>query len=150
MDVHDVTVLATIVDDMNPEIFGGLMEKLLGLGAWEVTFTPAQTKKNRPAVRLEVVCQPELAKRLAEMILEETTSLGLRVRQERRWCLERRPGQVGVAGHILAGKWTQRPSGRWEFKPEYEACQALAEQEGLTLSQVMRLASSAAEGGFSK
>jgi uncharacterized protein (DUF111 family) len=120
-------------------------ESLPRQGAWEVTYSPAQTKKNRPAVRLEAVCPPDLALPLAELVLEQSTSLGLRVRNESRWCLERKPGEVKVLGTPLPGKWARRPSGRWEFKPEYESCQALASLEGLSVGQVLRLANNAAE-----
>lgn len=145
MEAHDVTVLSTVVDDMNPEILGALLEDLLSLGAWEATFTPTQAKKNRPAVRLEVVCQPELARSLAETVLEQTSSLGVRVRQEQRWCLTRRPGRVTVLGRPLAGKWAQRPSGRWEFKPEHEDCLTLARARGVSLGEVWRAALVAAQ-----
>lgn len=145
MEAHDVTVLTTVVDDMNPEILGALPEVLLALGAWEATFTPTQAKKNRPAVRLEVVCRPDLARTLAEAVLEQTSSLGVRVRQEQRWCLARRPGQVTVLGQDLAGKWARRPSGRWEFKPEHDDCLALALAQGLSLGQVWRAALVAAQ-----
>ncbi|MCA1906071.1 MAG: LarC family nickel insertion protein [Desulfarculus sp.] len=145
MEAHDVTVLSTVVDDMNPELLAPLLEDLLALGAWEATFTPTQTKKNRPAVRLEVVCRPDLAHVLAETVLEQTSSLGVRVRQEQRWCLARRPGRVTVLGQSLAGKWAQRPSGRWEFKPEYDACLDLARSRGLSLGEVWRAALVAAQ-----
>lgn len=147
MQRHQVAVLSTVIDDMSPEIFGALMNLLLSQGAWEVTYTAAQTKKNRPATRLEVVCSPDLAWPLAELVLEQSSSLGIRVRHEERWCLERQPGEVRTSQGLVSGKWIHRPSGRWEFQPEFEDCLSLARANKSPLSEIFRLALAAAQNG---
>ena len=74
-----VSLLETNVDDMSPEILGHVQEKLLQHGALDVWFTPIQMKKNRPAVTLSVICRPILESALIRVILEESSTLGVRV-----------------------------------------------------------------------
>jgi len=144
---ESVSVLRTTIDDMSPEIFGPLMDRLLAAGAFDVVFAPVQMMKNRPGVRLEVLAPPDRAGEMATMILEETTTLGLRLATESRLCLERRPGRVEVDGAEVGGKWIRRPSGRWEFQPEYADCQALAGATGRPLRLIYDLALRAAAKG---
>ncbi len=115
-------VLTTSIDDMNPEFYGPLVKKLLDEGALDATLESVQMKKNRPGTRLEVLAPPELADALAAIILEESTTLGIRWRVENRYCLDRTPGAVKVEGLEVGGKWITRPSGRKEFRPEFEDC----------------------------
>ena len=115
-------VLTTSIDDMNPEFYGPLVKKLLDEGALDATLESVQMKKNRPGTRLEVLAPPELADALAAIILEESTTLGIRWRVENRYCLDRTPGAVEVEGLEVGGKWITRPSGRKEFRPEFEDC----------------------------
>ena len=117
-------VLTTSVDDMNPEFYGPLLKKLLEAGALDVTMAPVQMKKNRPGTRLEVLASPEQADSLAAIILEDSTTIGIRWRVENRYCLDRTPGRVEVEGRQVGGKWIVRPSGRKEFRPEFEDCLA--------------------------
>ena len=143
-DGMPVTILTTSIDDMSPELLAPLLDRLLKSGAADVTFAPVQMKKNRPAVRLEVICAPAATDRLIGMILEETTSLGVRVRREERRCLGRETGQVEVMGVQVGGKWTVRPSGRKDFRPEFDSCKDVAAVTGLPVSRVFELALAAA------
>jgi uncharacterized protein (TIGR00299 family) protein len=137
---EEVAVLTTFVDDMSPELLGGLLDRLLAAGALDVALSSLQMKKSRPGIRLEVLASPAQAQALAGLVLEESATLGLRVMVERRHCLERRAGTVTVEGREVAGKWTKRPSGRWEFKPEHDAVQALAAELGRPAGLIHRLA----------
>lgn len=139
-----ISVLTTTIDDMNPELYGPLLDRLLAAGALDVVLIPVQMKKNRPGVRLEVLCLPHKASSLAEMVLEETTSLGIRLKSESRLILERRPGRVMVDGVEVGGKWIRRPSGRLEFRPEFADCQALAGATGRPVGLIYELALRAA------
>lgn len=144
---RNVTVLTTSIDDTTAEMAGPLMEDLLSLGGLDVVFSPVQMKKNRPGFRLEVLCDPEKAGILANHILEQTSSLGVRYRQEKRLCLERRPGLVRLElpeDTPVEGKWGQKPSGRWEFRPEYESARRAALASGRALTEIYRLAEAAA------
>ena len=137
--------LTTTIDDMNPEFYGPLMEKLFAAGALDVTLESIQMKKNRPGTRLEVLAPPELAEGLAAIVLEDSTTLGLRWRIENRYCLERTPGRVEVEGISVGGKWVVRPSGRREFRPEFEDCRQAAQGLGLPVGRVYELALMAAQ-----
>lgn len=123
-----VSLLETNLDDMTPEGLGFLMEKLLAVGALDVYFTPIQMKKNRPATMLSVIVRPEDEARIAEIILRESSSFGLRVSQMQRYIAEREfaeveisVGKVRVKRKILNGETV-------EVVPEYESVAALARQ----------------------
>ena len=75
---HGILALETEIDDMSPEVAGYLMDRLLAEGALDVQFSPVQMKKNRPALRLKVLCDPAAEARLAELIFRETSTFGLR------------------------------------------------------------------------
>jgi uncharacterized protein (DUF111 family) len=84
-----VAVLETNIDDISPQILGYVMERALAKGALDCWFTPIQMKKNRPATLLSILCRPEDTATLTELIYSETTTLGVRVTETERECLER-------------------------------------------------------------
>src|SRR5947207_3744200 len=84
-----VTVLETSIDDLTPQVMGYVTERLLAEGAFDVFITPAQMKKNRPGCLLTVLCDQQNAQRLREIVFTETTTIGIRTREERRDCLQR-------------------------------------------------------------
>ena len=91
---EQILVLETNIDDMNPQAYGYVMERAFGLGALDVFMVPVQMKKGRPGLWLVVIAPPESADLLARTILTETTTLGVRVREERRYELHRRAEEV--------------------------------------------------------
>ena len=110
--VAQVCLLETNIDDMSPEVLGYVQEKLLGQGALDVWFTPIQMKKNRPAVTLSVLCRPEMESALVKVVLEESSTLGVRVRpgqgegqgeEGRGQDSGRFPGVRGLPGDCSAG-----------------------------------------------
>ncbi len=137
-------VLTTTIDDMNPEFYGPLLQKLFSAGALDATLESVQMKKNRPGTRLEVLAAPEKAEEMAGIILEESTTIGLRWRIENRYCLERNPGRVEVEGHSVGGKWVLRPSGRREFRPEFEDCLETSRRLDRPVGSVYNMALAAA------
>jgi uncharacterized protein (TIGR00299 family) protein len=131
---EEVLVLETHVDDMNPEIFGYLMEKLLAAGALDVAFSPLQMKKNRPATRLTVIARPQDLDQLSAIILAESSAIGLRYYPVRRVTLarsvERRDSSLGpVLVKVLE-------NGR--VSPEFDSCREIALSRGLPLIEVYR------------
>jgi uncharacterized protein (DUF111 family) len=84
-----VAVIETNIDDISPQILGYVMDRALANGALDCWFTPIQMKKNRPATLLSILCRPEDAATLTELIYAETTTLGVRVTETERECLER-------------------------------------------------------------
>ena len=76
--VETLTLLETNIDDLNPQVYEHVLNRLLAAGALDVTLTPMHMKKNRPATQLAVLCRPSDADALLPIILTETTTLGVR------------------------------------------------------------------------
>ncbi len=132
---EEVLVLETHVDDMSPELFGFLMERLFLGGALDVAFSALQMKKNRPATRLTVIANPADLEKLSGIILSESTAIGLRYHPAKRITLARRgelrPSSLGpVQVKVLE-------NGR--VTPEFEACRGIALAKGLPLIEVYRI-----------
>lgn len=133
-----VSLLETNIDDSTPELLGHVQELLMGRGALDAWFTPIQMKKNRPAVTLSVICRPGMEPALAGAILEETSTLGVRVHSLTRYEADR---EVIVANTSLgqAGVKVKRVDGRIAgLSPEFEDCRVIALREGLPLQEVYR------------
>src|SRR4030095_15476900 len=94
---QSVVVIEAEIDDMNPQIFGVLMDRLLGEGARDVFYTSIQMKKNRPGTLLTVVAPPGHKDRLTSTIFRETTTIGVRYREMTRECLARASVHVARA-----------------------------------------------------
>jgi uncharacterized protein (DUF111 family) len=141
-----VTVLETNIDNMNPEFFGRICPRLLAQGALDVFCTPIQMKKGRPGVLLSVLCRAEQVEAIAGTIFTETTTLGVRMRTERRICQDRRYIDVDVLGHPVRIKLANMPgSDAWpNLAPEFEDCQSVADQTGRTLKEIYSRAVAAA------
>jgi len=135
-------VIEANIDDLNPEIFGYLMEKLLEGGALDVYFTPIQMKKNRPAVKLAVLAPGHGLNALLETIFNETSTLGVRVFEGRKIMRTRAVevmqtpwGPVRVKLVPAAAPERDLPL---HFAPEFEDCQAVARRTGLPLKEIYR------------
>ncbi|MDI6857708.1 MAG: nickel pincer cofactor biosynthesis protein LarC [Dehalococcoidia bacterium] len=132
-------LLETNVDDMTGEVLGYVQERLFAAGAADVWFTPIQMKKNRPAVKLSVLCPSERESEIVALLLEETSTLGVRTVDVRRHEAQRETfqfasslGQAIVKVKRLGGRVAQAA-------PEYEACRRLAQETGLPLIEVYRI-----------
>jgi len=131
---EEVLVIETHVDDMNPEIFGYLMERLLAAGALDVAFSPLQMKKNRPATRLTVIAREQELEKLAGIILAESTAIGLRYYPARRVTLGRRSEQRESSLGPVQVKVME--NGR--VAPEFDSCRDIAVARGVPLIEVYR------------
>ena len=132
-----VTVLEANLDDMNPQVFGYVMERLLQEGALDVFAVPVQMKKNRPGTLLTVLARPADAARLTEILFAETTTIGVRSRVESRECLERRWEAVSTPWGEVRMKIASRNGVVTNYAPEFEDCRRIAESHGVPLKQVM-------------
>src|SRR5438270_4668133 len=83
-DTDWVTVMESNIDNMTGELLGGLMDRLLAAGALDVSYSPLQMKKNRPAVLVTVICAVEQGNSLAQVLLRETSTLGVRIQHMQR------------------------------------------------------------------
>src|SRR6266700_2183644 len=127
--MEEISVLEANVDDMTPQIFGYVMDRALQEGALDVFGTSVQMKKNRPGMLLTVLCQTEDSQRLTRMIFTETTTLGVRMRQETRARLARRHVSVGTKWGEIRMKLANLNGSVSNYAPEYEDCRRIAEQQ---------------------
>jgi hypothetical protein len=139
----DVAVLTTTIDDMVPEFFGHLMEKIFAAGALDVYYTPIYMKKGRPATQVTVIGEPGQAQDLARVLLHESSTLGVRIAYEERLELPRRVTSVQTPYGEVQVKVAVRPDGKSRFVPEYESVRRAAEAAGVPLADVYRAAWSA-------
>ncbi|HEY6369661.1 MAG TPA: nickel pincer cofactor biosynthesis protein LarC, partial [Candidatus Sulfotelmatobacter sp.] len=136
-----VAVLEANIDDLNPQVFGYVMDRLLEEGALDVFGMPVQMKKNRPGTLLTVLCQPEDASKLTQLIFTETTTLGVRRRDEMRQTLARRWENVRTPWGEVRIKIASMNGTVTNYAPEYEDCRRIAAEHHVPLKTVMQEAS---------
>ncbi|MDM8552865.1 nickel pincer cofactor biosynthesis protein LarC [Desulfobacterales bacterium HSG2] len=143
---EEVAVIETGIDDMNPQIYGYLAERMLEMGALDVFLTPLQMKKNRPGTLITVICRPETVGKFSDFLIRETTTIGLRWRTDRRIKAQRTIEEVETEYGVIRFK-TARVAGEVvNVSPEYEDCRRAALEEKVPLKEVMKAAGSAALG----
>lgn len=133
------------IDDMTGEYLAGVVDRLRGAGALDVVVLATMMKKGRPGMRVEALATPRLADALEEILLNESTTIGVRRVGIERRALPRTTRRVEVLGHAVAIKVVELPSGGRRLKPEYEDVAAAAMATGRTLGDIFRLAAEAAE-----
>ena len=138
-------VLETHIDDLNPEWYEHVMERLFAAGARDVSVTPVHMKKNRPGILLWVLCDPENQDRLSHIILTETSTLGLRSYPVSRLSLRREYRNVVTKYGTVRVKCSYPPDGRVNHSPEYDDCKRLARQHGVPLGAVYEAATLAVQ-----
>jgi pyridinium-3,5-bisthiocarboxylic acid mononucleotide nickel chelatase len=132
-----ITVLEANLDDLNPQVFGYVMERLLEEGALDSFGLPVQMKKSRPGTLLTVLCRPEDASKMTQLIFTETTTLGVRRRDEMRQTLARRWENVGTPWGDVRIKIASMNGTVTNYAPEYEDCRRIAAEHHVPLKQVM-------------
>jgi uncharacterized protein (TIGR00299 family) protein len=136
--MEEITVLEANVDDMTPQVFGYVMEQALQNGALDAFGTPVQMKKSRPGMLLTVLCRTEDSQRLTKFILSETTTLGVRMRQENRAALTRRHVSVSTKWGDVRMKLANLNGSISNYAPEYEDCRQIAKEKKVPLKTVMQ------------
>ncbi len=134
---ESIVELETNIDDMNPQIYDHLMERLFHAGALDVTLTPLQMKKNRPGTCLRVLGPVGRTDGLLRIVFEETTTLGIREHILQRYVLPREGISVETEYGTLRAKVARRPDGRLTIVPEYDDCARAARDRQLPLSTIM-------------
>lgn len=146
---EEVVLLETNLDDASPQVLGYTMARLFDAGALDVFFTPIQMKKNRPGVLLSALALPTAVDHLAEIMLTETPSLGVRFSRMERLVVPRRVERVQTPlGEARVKIKVLRD--REEWAPEFEDCARLARERGLTLAEVYGIVQTAAETALGK
>jgi pyridinium-3,5-bisthiocarboxylic acid mononucleotide nickel chelatase len=142
-----VTVIEANLDDLSPQIFGHLMEQTLTAGALDLFYTPVQMKKNRPGVLLTLLCANGDRERMTALIFRETTTLGVRYREERRVILQREFVMVETAFGSIKIKVARNHDGQvMNAAPEFDDCQAAAMQHQVAVREVQLAAMQAYAG----
>ncbi|MCH7641765.1 MAG: nickel pincer cofactor biosynthesis protein LarC [Chloroflexi bacterium] len=143
-----LSLLETNIDDMGGELFGYVQERLLEAGALDVWMTPIQMKKNRPAVLLSALVKEGDADSAANVILRETSTLGVRRRSVERYTADREIVEVDTTLGVARVKIKRVDGEVAGVAPEYEDCRTLALKHGLTLAEVMRRVADEARAGL--
>ncbi len=131
-----ISVVETSIDDMNPEFFGFLMDRLFKEGALDVYLIPVFMKKNRPGTMVQVLCTEDRKKSVINRILSETTSIGVRYYDVQRSKLVRKNITIKTIYGDVQVKHITNPNGSVRLVPEYEVCKKIAIEKGIPLKTV--------------
>ena len=137
---HAIVVIEAEIDDMNPQIFGVLMDRLLAQGALDVFYTPIQMKKNRPGTLLSVIAAPDAREALTATIFRETTTIGVRYREMTRECLDRRTVTVTTSVGDVRIKVAARNGQILNASPEFDDCVRLGAEHDVPAKNVQAMA----------
>jgi pyridinium-3,5-bisthiocarboxylic acid mononucleotide nickel chelatase len=138
--LETLVVMECEIDDMNPQLFGTLMEPLYEAGALDVFFAPVQMKKNRPGTLLTVLAPPSRREPISGVLFRETTTIGVRFHDVQRERLERESIEVGTPYGPVRFKLARRGGAVVNASPEFEDCAALARKHGLPVKEVQAIA----------
>ena len=136
MSTDSVWIVETCIDDMNPEMFGFLMERLFADGALDVYWIPIFMKKNRPGTLVQILCLTDKRDAIVHRILSETTSLGVRFYEAQRRILARDELVIPSSFGEIAVKRIKDPMGNTRLVPEYEVCKKIALKNDIPLQRV--------------
>lgn len=131
-----VAVLACEIDDMNPQIFGVLMDRLYARGALEVFYQPVQMKKNRPGTLMTIVCRPGDRRALTDLVFAETTTIGVRYQEMARECLDRELVPVATPWGEVRIKVARQAGRVLNAQPEFDDVARLAAAHDVPIKDV--------------
>ncbi|MBI5248446.1 MAG: nickel pincer cofactor biosynthesis protein LarC [Desulfomonile tiedjei] len=143
-DLERVAVAETNIDDMNPQMYDYLIQKMLDMGALDVFLVPMHMKKNRPGTLLTVICALERITEFSDFLLRETTTIGLRWRIDNRIKAHRSIKEIQTKYGPVKIKVAEVDGMATNIAPEYEDCRRLALEKKIPLKEVMAHASRAA------
>ena len=143
---EQMLVIETNIDDMNPQFYDHVMERLFAAGARDVFLAPIQMKKNRPGTLLSVIAEPRDREKLARIIFHETSTIGIRHYPIGRIILQRESKKIKTRYGEVAVKIVEQPDGRKRAMPEYDDIKRIAAAKNLPIKlihdEVMRVAGS--------
>jgi uncharacterized protein (TIGR00299 family) protein len=132
-----VSIIQANLDDMSPQLYGYFVEQALAAGALDVTCSPVQMKKNRPGLEVSVMCESTKCDALAQLLFEQTTTIGLRIYEARRKVLDREIVQVETPHGAVRVKVAKKNGKVVNVAPEYDDCQRLAMEKSVPLKEIM-------------
>jgi uncharacterized protein (DUF111 family) len=143
--VEELVLLASDIDDMSPEYLAATADLLRSQGALDVVLIPTMMKRGRPGARIEILAAPDASAKLEELLLVQTTTIGVRRTAVSRRALPRENATVVVLGLPIGVKIVSLPDGTRRVKPEFLDVQRVAEQTGRPLRDIFQLAAEQAE-----
>ena len=135
-----VLVMEAEIDDMNPQLFGGLIEALLAQGALDAFYTPIYMKKGRPGTLVTVIAPPAAREAVSAALFRETTTIGVRYREAARECLARETVVVPTAAGEIRVKVARRDGFVVNAAPEFDDCARVAAASGRPVKEIHALA----------
>jgi uncharacterized protein (DUF111 family) len=134
------------IDDMNPQLFGPLMDGLLAAGALDVFYTPVQMKKSRPGTLITVIAPTDRRHALTDLLFKESTTIGVRYEEMSRTCLDRAVEIVTTPYGDVRFKIARRDGQELNAAPEFDDCARLAAEHGVSVKAVQAAAVKARRG----
>lgn len=141
-NTETVVLLETNLDDISGEVIGYTRERLMAHGALDVYAIPVDMKKDRPGIILSILCRPEAAAVMEDILFRETTTLGTRRHVLERSVRQRETITLQTPWGTVRAKKAWRPGEPAIVSPEFEDCAKLARQHGIPLTDVYRAAES--------
>ena len=141
--VEPIVVLECEIDDMNPQLFGPLMDRLFEAGALDVFYAPVQMKKNRPGTLVTVLSAPAKREAVSAVLFAETTTIGVRYREVQRECLTREVRVVNTPVGPIRFKVASRDGRVFNAAPEFDDCARAAADRRIPLKDVQAIATKA-------
>ena len=138
--VHTVVEMTCEIDDMNPQLFGPVMDRLLAAGALDVYFAPVQMKKSRPGTLVTVIARPEDREKLSAILFAETTTIGVRFQAMQRECLDRELRTIDTPLGAIRFKIASRGGRLLNAAPEFDDLARIASEKGLPVKEVQAIA----------
>ena len=135
-----IVMIESEIDDMNPQLFGPLMDRLYATGALDVYYAAVQMKKNRPGTLVTVLAPPDRRDALSGVLFTETTTIGVRYHEVRRERLEREVITIGTAVGPVRFKVARRHGRVMNASPEFDDCARAAADRSLPIKEVQALA----------
>ncbi|WP_271811676.1 nickel pincer cofactor biosynthesis protein LarC [Clostridium beijerinckii] len=136
--IEEQYILETNIDDMNPEFYGYIEEKLFDAGALDVFKTPIFMKKGRPGIKLSILISEKIEKDILDIVFEETTSIGVRKYKVEKIMLNREFSKVETQYGEVTIKKSYYKGNLLKYKPEYEECKKIAKENNITMEKVYR------------
>lgn len=144
-EMEQMAVIETSIDDMSPQIYEHLMEMALDMGAMDIFLSPLQMKKNRPGTMVTIICHPDRVEEFSDLLIRETTTIGLRWRMENRIKARREFEGIDTEYGPVKLKIARKGDAIVNTTPEYEDCKRLARENNVPLKAVMAAAWAAAK-----
>jgi uncharacterized protein (TIGR00299 family) protein len=138
--VEAIVEIQCEIDDMNPQLFGPLMDRLYEAGALDVFYAPVQMKKNRPGTLVTILAKPDRRPTIHGLLFSETTTIGVRYRDMHRECLDREMVSIDTALGPIRFKVARRAGEIVNAAPEFDDCIRAAAEHRLPVKEVQALA----------